>query len=132
MHKNVGLYWGTNWCKFQSQGLSIGESLEESLDFADAWMFNVSHMQHKKSWLYHHWIFHLKSISNVWYVELSCKSDLFVDMILSNIIIASEDVDKLPASVPSPSSPSKSTASPSPEVGVEIFFFLLGTYLFKT
>ena len=55
-----------------------------------------------------------KSTGNLWYSELLCK------MILSNIIIASEDMDKLPALVPEfPSNPSKSAASPSPEVGVE-------------
>ena len=64
-----------------------------------------------------------KSTDNLWYSELLCK------MILSNIIIASEDMDKLPALVPEfPSNPSKSAASPSPEVGVEniwLFYWCL-------
>ena len=53
--------------------------------------------------------------------------DLFVDMILSNII-AFEDVDKLQAVV----APSKSAASPSaPEVGVEkiCIFYYVETYI---
>ena len=76
----------------------------------------------RKSWLYHHCIFHLifhgrKCIVQVTFGtvnirELSCKKWYLLTW--SNII-ASEDFDKMLAIVP----PSRSAVSPSPEVGVE-------------